>query len=227
VGGGNLKKNITYNLAAYVAAQATAEWLTGIVPIGIYRRDQGPVPREISFPRECSDLAPLKTSLIPLPRDRSATRTQERLLRAKAMNQAFVSIAGISCPDLDCYSRPKAECNTESYGFQLFTRDVTRTKKILRVLVEDEHHAITLALAIMETVKGLFSRPEVCDSITCLTDDVLCDGFIPGEGIDEHMEGLEMYRTTFPDTPLSWSANRGLMANNKWARIPPSAKVAA
>jgi hypothetical protein len=223
----NLKKSINFQLAGYVAAQATAEWLTGSVPVGIYRRDRGPAHRDRNFPRECSNLASLRTSLIPLPRLKSATRAQEQLLHAKVMNQAFVSMAGFSCPDFNSPKRPKAEPKLRSYAFQLSTRDITRTSKILEVLVGDEHQATNLAFDIVDTVQGLFIRSEISDRIAALTDDILCDGFVPDEGINEHMEGLEIYRTIFPDTALSWSANRGLMVNNKWARIPPSAKVAA
>ncbi len=224
----NLKNIINHDTAAYVAAQAAAEWLSGSAPAHIYRRDRNPTKRARNFPEECSELLALNTSFTPLRRVEPATAGQEQLIHATVMKQAFVSMAGLSCPENLCFRGAETITGLEarSYGFELLARDLKRTGRILEALVPDRHAAVDLAFSVLDAIRELFGRAEVSDRLEAMTLDLLSEGVLSRGDIDQHLEGLEVYQTFFPDTSLSWSARQGLMSNSRWARVPRNTGIA-
>lgn len=183
--------------ARYLAAQATADWLTGRYPRGI------DYPRSKASGASRRRKSPAKvwtaTDLEPLARWR---RSHRRLLvaRRKALNQVLVAQAGLAA-SLAWDPAQRAGAHFPESGLKTMGRVIG----ILSPFVSSEDEMVAVVPRLFGATQALFAIPEVQDTTLALADMLHMRGSVDGSYLAMFFqEDLSLQRSQ-PNSPvISW-----------------------
>jgi hypothetical protein len=194
-------------MAYYAAAQATADWLTGESPRGIYRWDDHPTAHAQTMSTRRKSLVKLGTNFRPVMISDKPTRSEVKLARASVLNKAFVALAGIG--GLQMINRFRKEATPSL--FHLVVGDLEQASKLLRPVSRSDDLTTFLAFQILEVTLRYFQERRIQSVVREIAEFVQETGSLEHEGgfLEDFFHELRGVRTTFPQTILPWPSTSG------------------
>lgn len=159
-------------LAHYVAGIALIDWLTGNRPKAIYRLDviQGSSGQPLG--NRTKRLWAVGTSMTPLAKVDGRKRSALRNARAKAVNQACVSLGGLW--GMGCLK--KLHKDSVAPLFNLAGCDLDRAARLLTPVCPSRKTGGHIAVAVIEAMTNLPPNPNYQTAIHAMATSVLRDG---------------------------------------------------